>query len=100
MRNALSTPTPKVLAWNSRAESSPVGAEYIIMEKAEGVPLSRVLGTLGYPERAKLLRRTYRFMEAWLANPLPGYGNLYYAGDVPSRMALPVPAAPGSPSDK
>jgi hypothetical protein len=32
---------PKVYAWNSRAEN-PVGAEYIVMEKAPGIQLSDV----------------------------------------------------------
>ncbi|OJZ84394.1 hypothetical protein ASPFODRAFT_62373 [Aspergillus luchuensis CBS 106.47] len=33
VRNKLSTPVPKVLAWSSNASENPVGAEYIIMEK-------------------------------------------------------------------
>ncbi|OAA69651.1 hypothetical protein ISF_02921 [Cordyceps fumosorosea ARSEF 2679] len=39
-RDFLDTPAPPVHAWNSRAESHPVGAEFIIMDKVEGVPLS------------------------------------------------------------
>jgi hypothetical protein len=39
LRTLTTTPVPKVLAWCSRAETTPVKAEYIIMEKACGVPL-------------------------------------------------------------
>jgi fructosamine-3-kinase len=39
LRTSTTTPVPKVLAWCSRAETTPVKAEYIIMEKACGVPL-------------------------------------------------------------
>lgn len=43
-RTVLSTPTPKVLAWDSRAERNAVGAEYIIMEEVEDVSFSQSLG--------------------------------------------------------
>lgn len=90
MRTVLSTPTPKVLAWDSRAERNAVGAEYIIMEKAEGVPLATVWETLGGAGKVKVLLQVSRFMTTWLTNPLPGYGGLYYADDVPSELSLPV----------
>ncbi len=33
LRTVLSVPVPQVLSWSSRADSTPVGAEFIIMEK-------------------------------------------------------------------
>jgi hypothetical protein len=90
MRSALSIPAPKVLAWNSRPETNHVGSEYIIMEKAEGVPLSRVWAGLGHNDRFKLLLPVSGFMKAWAETPLPGYGGLYYAEDVPSDLAVPL----------
>lgn len=60
------------------------------MEKAEGVPLSQVWAGLGHQDRFKLLIQVFRFMKAWAENPLPGYGGLCYADDVPSDLALPV----------
>ncbi|KAH6855793.1 hypothetical protein B0I37DRAFT_63028 [Chaetomium sp. MPI-CAGE-AT-0009] len=90
MRTVLSTPTPKVLAWNSHSETNSVGAEYIIMEKAEGVPLGRVWNSLAAPDKSKLLRQVFRFTNAWLANPLPGYGGLYYANDRPNGRSIPI----------
>jgi len=42
VRNVLHIPAPKVYAWCSRANETPVGAEYIIMEKVPGIKLSHV----------------------------------------------------------
>ena len=39
-RKVLDTPVPHVYLWNSQVKSHPVGVEFIIMDKAEGVPLS------------------------------------------------------------
>ncbi|KXG53249.1 Aminoglycoside phosphotransferase [Penicillium griseofulvum] len=62
-RKVLDTPAPHVHAWNSQATSHPVGAEFIIMNKVEGVPLSQ---------------------KKWLSVSFSQYGSLYYAGDVQS----------------
>ena len=90
MRNILSTPTPKVLAWNSRVESSAVGAEYIVMEKAHGIPLSCVWGGLTPPDKLKILLQVHSFMKAWLEFSFPGYGSIYYSTDIQSGESLPV----------
>ncbi|OJI83858.1 hypothetical protein ASPTUDRAFT_190294 [Aspergillus tubingensis CBS 134.48] len=54
-RNVLETPVPRVYTWNSHAQSHPVGAEFIIMEKANGVPLSHVWETLKLPQKLQVL---------------------------------------------
>ncbi|KLO09775.1 hypothetical protein SCHPADRAFT_943361 [Schizopora paradoxa] len=41
VRNIMSIPVPKVLAWSSRAASTPVGAEFMILEKVEGVEIHK-----------------------------------------------------------
>ncbi len=40
VRNIMSIPAPKVLTWSSRADSTPVGVEFMILEKVSGVQLS------------------------------------------------------------
>ncbi|KKK15453.1 hypothetical protein ARAM_005771 [Aspergillus rambellii] len=52
-RKVLDTPVPQVYLWNSQAESHPVGAEFIIMDKVKGVPLSQVWGTMKLPQKLK-----------------------------------------------
>ncbi|CAG8239215.1 unnamed protein product [Penicillium salamii] len=81
-RNILDTPTPRVLSWNSRAESHPVGAELIVMEKAEGVPLSQVWGTMKLPRKLQVLVAMTRLQKQWLGVSFSHYGSLYYTGDV------------------
>jgi len=41
VRNVVSIPAPKVLAWSSRAESTPVGAEFMILEKVADVEVHK-----------------------------------------------------------
>ncbi|QKX62237.1 uncharacterized protein TRUGW13939_09396 [Talaromyces rugulosus] len=78
----LDTPAPRVYSWNSRAESHPVGAEFIIMDKIEGVPLSQVWGNMKLPQKLQVLLAMTRLQKQWLSISFSHYGSLYYAGDV------------------
>ena len=55
-RNVLAMPMPKVLSWSSRSDNSAVGGEYIIMEKAPGVPLATVWPNLDIFDRIKIAK--------------------------------------------
>ncbi|PYI14738.1 hypothetical protein BO99DRAFT_484989 [Aspergillus violaceofuscus CBS 115571] len=68
-RKFLDTPAPRVYTWNSRANSNPVGAEFIIMEKIKGVPLFQVWSTMTLPQKLQL---SVLFLH---------YGSLYYTED-------------------
>ncbi|KAF2683513.1 hypothetical protein K458DRAFT_478381 [Lentithecium fluviatile CBS 122367] len=57
----LDTPAPRVHSWNSQANYHPVGTEFNIMDKTEGIPLSQ---------------------KQWLSVSFSHYGSLYYARDV------------------
>ena len=81
-RDILGTPVPKVYAWNSRAEH-PVGAEYIIMQKAPGVQLSDVWDAMELGARMQLRLNLALHQEAWLSVSFREYGALYYASDLP-----------------
>ncbi|KGO77833.1 Aminoglycoside phosphotransferase [Penicillium italicum] len=81
-RKVLKTPAPRVYSWNSQARSHPVGAEFIIMDKIEGVPLSQVWGTLKLPQKLQLLLALTHLQKQWLSVSFSHYGSLYYAGDV------------------
>ncbi|CAG8189303.1 unnamed protein product [Penicillium olsonii] len=63
------------------AKSHPVGAEFIIMEKAEGVPLSQVWGTMKLPQKLQVLPAMTRLQKQWVSVSFSHYGNLYYAKD-------------------
>lgn len=73
----LHIPVPRVLAWNSRPESSDVGAEYIIMEMAKGHRISDVrrLGELVEP-LSKVLKPLVDLQFKY-------HGSIYYKNDIP-----------------
>ncbi|GLB19183.1 hypothetical protein AtubIFM61612_009088 [Aspergillus tubingensis] len=81
-RNVLETPVPRVYTWNTHAQSHPVGAEFIIMEKAAGVPLSHVWETLKLPQKLQVLLAMLRLQKKWLSVSFSHYGSLYYAKDI------------------
>ncbi|KAF4761851.1 hypothetical protein HAV15_006931 [Penicillium sp. str.  len=75
----LGTPAPHVHAWNSQAKSHPVGAEFIIMDKVEGVPLSQIWSTMQLHQRLKVII-AMTMQKKWLSVSFSHYGSLYYAG--------------------
>lgn len=91
VRNVLQVPVPEIYAWNSEASTNSVGAEYIIMEKAPGVELSRVWPELRGDERGKILKQIIQFQKRFTASPFPSLGSLYYADSLDKSLkAFPV----------
>ncbi|KAL5342729.1 kinase-like domain-containing protein [Aspergillus crustosus] len=68
-RRVLDTPVPRVYSWNSRADTHPVGAEFIIMEKAQ------------------VLVATTRLQKQWLRVSFSHSGGLYDSAGVQSPTA-------------
>ncbi|KAF7161918.1 hypothetical protein CNMCM5623_007333 [Aspergillus felis] len=81
-RKVLNTPVPCVYAWNSQGKSHPVGAEFIIMDKTKGVPLSHVWDTMKLPQKLQVILAMARLQKQWLSVSFSYYGSLYYARDV------------------
>ncbi|CAK47965.1 kinase-like protein [Aspergillus niger CBS 101883] len=67
---------PRVLQWSSNKASS-VGAEYIIMEKAAGVPLFRRWGVMTEPQKLQLVQNLTKLEAQLSAIRFPAYGGLY-----------------------
>lgn len=63
VRNELGIPAPKVLAWCSKATETPVGAEYIIMEKVEGVQLDKVWPKMDIKNRFEVAKAVSRYQK-------------------------------------
>jgi hypothetical protein len=59
-----------------------VGAEFIIMDKVEGVPLSQVWSTMKLPQKLQVLLAMTRLQKQWRSVSFSHYGSLYYTGDV------------------
>ncbi|KAH1740013.1 hypothetical protein KXW29_004016 [Aspergillus fumigatus] len=79
-------PVPRVLAWSSDS-SSPVGAEYIVMEKAAGVPLFQRWADMADIDRLQLIKNLTK-LEAQLS-PIgfPAYGGLYLRADTGAQQS-------------
>ncbi|KAF2745051.1 hypothetical protein M011DRAFT_495809 [Sporormia fimetaria CBS 119925] len=83
-RKVLDTPAPQVYAWNSHAKSHAVGAEFIVIEKVKGVPLSKVWEGMTMPQRFQVLLAMIQLHKRWLAGSFSHYGSLHYSQDVQS----------------
>lgn len=84
MRTVLGIPVPVIHVSNSRAESSPVGAEYIIMEKVSGIPLREVWGSFKPTDKLKVFLQVFKYQQAWATTSFDQFGSLYYAEDLGS----------------
>lgn len=69
-------PVPKVLAWSTDS-SNPVGSEYIIMEKAPGVPLVKKMDEMTDLEQLSLVKQLTNLEGELTAIRLPAHGSLY-----------------------
>ncbi|KZF23975.1 hypothetical protein L228DRAFT_86005 [Xylona heveae TC161] len=79
VRKHTNIPVPRVLSWSSD-RSNPVGSEYIIMEKAAGIPLFQQWGVMKEFEKLELIKNLTR-LEAQLSGiSFPSYGSLYLRG--------------------
>jgi hypothetical protein len=81
-RGVLNTPAPRVYSWNSHAKTHPVGAEFIIMDKIEGIPLSQVWETMELAQKLQLVLALTSLQKQWLSVSFSHYGSLYHTGDV------------------
>ncbi|KAH2815168.1 hypothetical protein KXV23_002917 [Aspergillus fumigatus] len=86
IRKHTGIPVPRVLAWSSDS-SSPVGAEYIVMEKAAGVPLFQRWADMADIDRLQLIKNLTK-LEAQLS-PIgfPAYGGLYLRADTGAQQS-------------
>lgn len=87
MSNVLGTPVPKVLAWSSRSDN-PVGAEYIIMEKAQGVQLKEIWNKLDIEVRLNIVKKIAKYQADWTSISFSKFGGLYYKQDLVSTPSL------------
>ncbi|KAI9659460.1 MAG: hypothetical protein M1821_001718 [Bathelium mastoideum] len=76
VRDSTSIPVPYIYAWSSD-RSNPVGAEYIIMEKATGVQLFRVWGQLEEARKLAMIKKLAEWESQLMAVNFPAYGSLY-----------------------
>jgi hypothetical protein len=95
LRDVLHIPTPRIIAW-SADRNNPVGAEYILEEKAPGKPL----GSLWYqwPMKFKLemISQIVEIERQLASTKFLKSGCIYFKGDIPdtfndNRLITSVP---------
>lgn len=80
-----------MLAWSSRASENPVGAEYIVMEKAPGTCLAQAWPNLSNQQKRDIVQAIVKFDVTALNHSLGGFGSLYYPNDIPKGIKhIPV----------
>lgn len=84
VRSHTTIPTFKVLAWNSNFEN-PIGAEYIIMEKASGVQLHKIWGDLSEFKRLKVIQNLTLLEKQLSSLQFPAFGSLYFRNFAPNH---------------
>ena len=90
---ALGIPVPKVFSYSCDAESE-VGSEYILMERAKGIPLLSVWEKMGRKRRGYVMKQLVEFDSKLLAMKLSGYGSIYLKQDLPDSYTLPLSSDP------
>jgi len=90
---ALGIPVPKVFSYSCDAESE-VGSEYILMERAKGIPLLSVWAKMGRKRRGQVMTQLVEFDSKLLAMKLSGYGSIYLKQDLPDSCTLPLSSDP------
>lgn len=93
LRTQLDLPAPKVFGWASRVdEENPVGAEYIIMEKAQGDSLGSLWLSLSTGELAAVIRQIVDIETRLFSTPFPKHGSLYYKEDLEEKFREDIPS--------
>jgi hypothetical protein len=89
-RTVLGLPVPKVLNWSARAEGTDVGAEYILMEKVDGVEVQQRYKNLR-SEAFDLITQVTAMERAFVSRRFSQIGSLYYTEDVePALQTRPL----------
>jgi hypothetical protein len=88
LRTRLQLPVPRVIAYSCDA-TNPVGSEYILMERINGVSLSKKWDTLNAKKKAKILISLTQLQAKMLNTRFSAYGNLYFTADIPRALCAP-----------
>ncbi|KAG6063444.1 hypothetical protein E4U32_001239 [Claviceps aff. humidiphila group G2b] len=83
-REVLCTDVPKVYDWSSMAHETAVGAEFILMEKVNGVELQQVWPRMEVEDRRELVQSVTAYQKSWASVTFDKYGSfnfLYFAED-------------------
>ncbi|KAG6213092.1 hypothetical protein E4U34_006877 [Claviceps purpurea] len=84
-REVLCTDLPEVYDWSSNAQDTPVGAEFILMEKLDGVQLQEVWPEMTLKDRLEVVKAVAAYQKSWASVSFEQFGSLYFAEDVKEK---------------
>ena len=84
-RTVLKLPVPKVFGWSASADGTDVGAEYILMEKVEGVEVHKRYKDLK-SEAVDLIYQISAMERVFVCHRFSQMGSLYYKEDVENAL--------------
>lgn len=79
-------PIPRIYNW-SADKSNPVGAEYILEEKASGQPLGPIWGGLSLEVQSNIVNQVVDAEKKLASISFPTQGYIYYETDLKSTSA-------------
>ena len=85
LREVLNIPVPKLIDYSCDPHN-PVGAEYILMEKVSGIPLTERWLAWGQQERIRIIEDLLRILSPSLNIGFSHNGSLYFRKDLPPGM--------------
>jgi lysyl-tRNA synthetase class 2 len=88
LRNDLGIPVPRVFAWSSRKDQ-PVGAEYIIMEKAAGNELGKSWPTMDISDKVDIVTQLASIQAKIVAVDIIHHGSLFYTEHIEGGIHVP-----------
>ncbi|KAK2821087.1 hypothetical protein FQN49_007724 [Arthroderma sp. PD_2] len=82
LRDVLNIPAPRIIAW-SADRGNPVGAEYILEEKAPGKPLGMLWYQWPMKSRLKMIEQIVQIERQLASTKFLKSGCIYFRGDIP-----------------
>ena len=89
LMSVLGIPVPKVLSYSCKADND-VGCEYILMERAKGVPLLSIWGELTSKQRGRVIAQLVNIDLKMMSLKFSGYGSIYLKHDLPDIHSIPI----------
>lgn len=85
VRTHTSIPVPRALDWDGNMGNF-VGAEFIILEKIPGVPLSQKWASISDVDRYAIIEKVVKFEKELADCRFPAYGSLYFRQAIPDTF--------------
>nr|POE77970.1 altered inheritance of mitochondria protein 9, mitochondrial [Quercus suber] len=89
VRENTKIPVPKILAWDVDSKTSPVGADYMVMDAIHGVSLKDVWGQMTGVQHIQCIDSIGKIAKQICALDFPAFGSLYFNTANKPRGALP-----------